>query len=167
MISKCQTLAYPLLVPHNWILSKGSRAKIRPFPLSFRLLNQPLKRIQACSPIPCLNSSSHTLFSLDDGKVSIVWSVQYSGDEMDSECTVQTCYGITVMIMQTWPLRQSIHSMSQLRLLTLAGEWESLCFILSPPIHVSQKLRSEMSTVLYNPTDKQVKGSKLSVLNLQ
>lgn len=76
-------------------------------------------------------------------------------------------HGITVMIMQTWPLRQSIHSMSQLRLLTLAGEWESLCFILSPPIHVSQKLKREMSTVLYNPTDNQVKGAKLSVLNLQ
>lgn len=76
-------------------------------------------------------------------------------------------HGRAVMIMQIWPLRQSIHSMSQLRLLTPAGECESLFILSLPPIHVSQKLRREMSTVLYNPSDKQVKEAKLSVLSLQ
>lgn len=146
-----------------------SRAKGRPFPPSSLLLNQLFKRSQACLAALCLNSIYlyTVLLGRWEGHPSLKCAVLWWGDGFWVLCADLLWHGRVVMIMQTWPLGQSIHSMSQLRLLTLAGEWGSLYYILAPPpIHVSQELRREMPTFLYSPSDKHVEGAKLSVLNL-
>lgn len=143
----------PFSSPPQLDVVQESRAKIRPFPPSFLLLYQLFKRSQACSAARCLKSSYWCAVLLGgwEGHPTLECAVLWWWDGFWVHRSDLLQHGRAVTIMQTWPLGQSIHSMSQLRLLTLAGEWESLYYILSPPpIHVSQKLRKcQLSCIVH------------------